>query len=377
MERNYIYELLQKHSRVIIPNFGAFLIKDKAKISNADSGQNITISFNDFLKFNDGVLIDYIAQKQKINKLQAGNIVNDFIQEINSQLKDKGFYIIDGVGKLFTDDKAVIRFSQEIGKTGYGDNKKDVSKPKKSTVISSSAEGVLPKEEVSVKAEDKKEPRPVVEKKKEEKVFTKAEAPVRHEVEIGNKDSKSSKGKWIFSILLFVILVITALYLAGFFNGNRLSDSANNKAVNHDKSVNLNNSPETNTPAGIAKNINSELTEKDTLVEDTEQRESSSENIVEDSDSIVNSNENKSEIIEKAVPKPFHLIAASCNSKKVADKYVAKLKAQGYESKIINEKNGHFRVSYGSYETKEAALKELENLKSKKKSAWYLYYPMD
>ena len=26
---------------------------------------------------------------------------------------------------------------------------------------------------------------------------------------------------------------------------------------------------------------------------------------------------------------------------------------------------------------KEAALKELEILKSKKKSAWYLYYPMD
>ena len=377
MERNYIYELLQKHSRVIIPNFGAFLIKDKAKIS-VEGNQNITISFNDFLKFNDGILIDYIAQKQKIDKLQAGNIVNEYIQEIKSHLKSKGYFIIEGVGKLFTDDNDIVRFTQQIDESEITDDSKE---KEKENDVKPAIDSALPKEKLAAKPEIKKEQKPVTEMKKEEKLYSNAEAPVKHkEVTINDTGGNSSKGKWIFSILLFIVLIIAGLYLAGFFNGNNhIADNSNDNTVVSTK----NSQPATTDKTSAI--INSEdsslssnpVVEKDSVIGDSAKSEDATVN---NSQAYISKDEEtniQAETIEQPVPKPCHLIAASCDSKKAADKYVAKLRAQGYDSNIINEKNGHFRVSYGSYETKEIALKELEKLKAKKKSAWYLYYPID
>ena len=59
MIESYIFEMLREKSRVIIPEFGAFLMKQEYKTDNNVTG-TFVISFNDFLRFNDGLLIDNI-----------------------------------------------------------------------------------------------------------------------------------------------------------------------------------------------------------------------------------------------------------------------------------------------------------------------------
>ena len=63
MINEYIKELISNNSRVIIPDFGAFMIQ------NSDNGK--IISFNDFLKFNDGVLVNKIIVNEHILELES------------------------------------------------------------------------------------------------------------------------------------------------------------------------------------------------------------------------------------------------------------------------------------------------------------------
>ena len=68
MNISYINKLLKDNSRLIIPGFGAFLLKTRPSGPSDEKTEKVHITFNDFLKFNDGVLVDHIAQKEKLNK---------------------------------------------------------------------------------------------------------------------------------------------------------------------------------------------------------------------------------------------------------------------------------------------------------------------
>ena len=54
----YILELIKEHNRIIVPNFGAFII-------SREKGQ--TILFNSFLSFNDGLLINQVSKTDNID----------------------------------------------------------------------------------------------------------------------------------------------------------------------------------------------------------------------------------------------------------------------------------------------------------------------
>ena len=61
-----LVELLDKNSRVILPDFGAFIIKQK---------DPKVVIFNEFLRYNDGLLIDYVASSQNIDK-EAAKVIS-------------------------------------------------------------------------------------------------------------------------------------------------------------------------------------------------------------------------------------------------------------------------------------------------------------
>ncbi len=51
----YLLELIKNNNRVIVPNFGAFIV-------SRDAGT--TVLFNNFLSFNDGLLINHVSKKE-------------------------------------------------------------------------------------------------------------------------------------------------------------------------------------------------------------------------------------------------------------------------------------------------------------------------
>jgi len=100
---NYLLELIRENNRIIIPNFGAFIV-------SREKGQNIL--FNNFLSFNDGLLISHICAVEGVDSASATQKVDDFVAHINSTLDEKGLYEIEGIGQFTKDENGVLRFEQ-------------------------------------------------------------------------------------------------------------------------------------------------------------------------------------------------------------------------------------------------------------------------
>ncbi len=112
----YILELVKENNRVIIPNFGAFII-------SKEKGDSIL--FNNFLSFNDGLLVNYIAEKKGVDTIVATDEVFEYVDNLKRDLDETGHYIISGLGEFKKDENGILRFQQaEISKDvneGLGD----------------------------------------------------------------------------------------------------------------------------------------------------------------------------------------------------------------------------------------------------------------
>lgn len=99
----YILELITENNRVIIPNFGAFIISKEPEIS---------ILFNNFLSFNDGLLVNYVAEKKDIDTIIATDLIFDYVDQLKKELDETGTYSINRVGVFKKDDNGILRFQQ-------------------------------------------------------------------------------------------------------------------------------------------------------------------------------------------------------------------------------------------------------------------------
>jgi hypothetical protein len=100
----YLLELIKNNNRVIVPNFGAFIV-------SRDAGT--TVLFNNFLSFNDGLLINYISRKEAIDDSEAFQKVTTFVEKVKKDLDDKGEYIIEKLGRFTKDQNGILRFTQD------------------------------------------------------------------------------------------------------------------------------------------------------------------------------------------------------------------------------------------------------------------------
>ncbi|MBN2166510.1 MAG: hypothetical protein JW717_09560 [Marinilabiliaceae bacterium] len=100
---NEILELVKVNNRVIIPNFGAFIISKEGGYS---------VLFNNFLSFNDGLLVNHISAKKSIDAVNALKEVNEFVESLKKELDETGEFKLDGLGKFTKDSNGIMRFHQ-------------------------------------------------------------------------------------------------------------------------------------------------------------------------------------------------------------------------------------------------------------------------
>ncbi len=101
----YFIELLKSNKRLIIPKLGAFLKKEQ-------EGKEV-ITFNQFLKFDDGLLINYVAEQEKIDKEKAKKQVQDIAEKITKEINEGNQYKIKGLGSIYKDANGKIQFVEE------------------------------------------------------------------------------------------------------------------------------------------------------------------------------------------------------------------------------------------------------------------------
>jgi len=111
----YIEELLYRYNCVIVPGFGAFLTQIKSaeihKNTNTFYPPSKVISFNEQLSSNDGLLIAYMAESEKISYNEMLHKMEGIVSDWKKQLKDQRVLTIANIGKLSLNKEGKMQFN--------------------------------------------------------------------------------------------------------------------------------------------------------------------------------------------------------------------------------------------------------------------------
>ena len=110
----YISDLLYRYECVVIPEFGAFLTqRESAKVhesTNAFYPPKKVLSFNEQLQKNDGLLVSYIADVEKIPFEAALSKIQKRIKSLKSYLIQGETLSFENIGDIFLNNEGKIQF---------------------------------------------------------------------------------------------------------------------------------------------------------------------------------------------------------------------------------------------------------------------------
>ncbi|MBN2522066.1 MAG: SPOR domain-containing protein [Bacteroidales bacterium] len=190
----YINEILEKNNRVIVPDFGAFIVKQR---------KPLTIVFNEFLQYNDGMLIDAISKSENLDREKAKEKVEDFVKAIVAKL-DKGekypvgklgILIKSSAGKISLegDEIKTISKAKPVPKTAEKQEKTKTEESKAEKDKKAKADQDRKIQEDTVKAEKEKAEQEEKEKAEREKKEQEEKAKAEREKKEQEEKAKTEK----------------------------------------------------------------------------------------------------------------------------------------------------------------------------------------
>lgn len=361
----YLLELIKSNNRVIVPNFGAFIV-------SRDSGT--TVLFNNFLSFNDGLLINHVSTQKGIQTTEATDLVSEFVDKIKKELDEQGEYTIEKLGTFTKDQNGILRFTQD---PNLADILPDDKAGKESQIPASDAQLLDidsnapddPAAEEKEQTEEKLKGKKGAEVKSDGKLLNldekkkesdKKQAPTGDKTTARKKQTEASAsgGKttvvhkekrnglppWLIALLILIPIVLIVLYLL-FWTGE-------------DK---------TKEPKVVKKEVVDTLAAK---------RKADSIAMVKAQEAELLRKEEearKKAEAEKAKGPKHYIIVGSFKEKTNADKLVEKLKANGFEEASVLSHNNMMLVSAVSYKSVLKAREAQERvLQEQKMENWIL-----
>ena len=100
----YISQLLYRYQCVTVPGFGAFLTEYQSahldESSHSFFPPKKMISFNPFIKNNDGLLANHLAQAEKIAYEIAVNVIQNEVSHWKTKIQELGYFSIKNIGEF-------------------------------------------------------------------------------------------------------------------------------------------------------------------------------------------------------------------------------------------------------------------------------------
>lgn len=405
MDSKDLAHIIENHSRIILPDFGAFLLKDSG--NSTFKPENLT--FSPFLKYNDNVLEEYYAKYKDIPKDEAIKQTKSFIDSIKETLKTQGFFDIPAIGRLMRDSRGAIIFSasgksipspeasKPVANKPQKRSKKGLEETSSETIVEQSEneqettqdEIVLDIDNQASTNEESSENQP-----SEEQVLineniieideelnepaieqsqpissTKNNTESSNNQEVNNDMAKTKKKSKLTPILIYLGISLAAILIFAFI----IREIAFNNEIS-----------ESNKPKNIVKEkvekteTESVVPEKETPKDEIDKAfdEMTTDEVSENAESNIETQIEKSVIESATIKQPakeqFHLIAGSFKDKLNAEKYSKELKSAGYKSEVLALPNGKNYVTLGSFSSKEIANQEKSKLTQKFPSIWVL-----
>ena len=111
----YLSDLLYRYQCVTVPGFGAFLTEIQSaqlhESSHSFYPPKKLVSFNPYLKNNDGLLANHIAQSEKMSYEVAVSIIENQVTSWKSKLNDFGAITIKNIGEISLNNERNLVFS--------------------------------------------------------------------------------------------------------------------------------------------------------------------------------------------------------------------------------------------------------------------------
>lgn len=405
METQFLKELIENNARVILPEFGAFLVKDDG--TGVFKPQNVT--FSPFLRYNDGMVEEKLATKLKVGKDQARAKLESFIEMMKDELQSKKVFIIQGLGSLQIDGRGSIQFStsQSVTAPLKPTPKVEEAKPKETKQKPDAPKAETPKEE-KPKEEQAKQPEPPIEKateqiiaeqpkemanepepkakietiippKPQEKakpVTPKQQKPAQSKPTPKSKQSSSGGGAGkaiLFGTLIGIGFVVVAasgwyLYSKGVFSSSRekgVTQKVERVATQPTKEQKA--EPEKGKFEDEFEKLSAEM-DQSTDVVSTEQTSKPAEK------KISKSHQSAEPAISIPVTQEgmFHIVAGSFRNADYAEKFSRDMQSSGYNSRVLAQPTGMHAVTLGSFLTRQQAVDSMNVWKQKNPNIWIL-----
>lgn len=356
MEKS-INALLNSNLRVIIPDFGAFIIRQK---------EPRIIVFNEFLRYNDGLLIEYIARTEGVELDIARQLVLDFAGNVTKVLDGGNIYSLQGLGVLQKDTSGKIVFDSE-NKSMIPDTTQEIEleppmiqseeeKPASKSTPKQSGKSVSgPKKKVTIPVEESTQPvaheMPVdtvaeIHKQEIDQLETPPEIKAPEE-SLTSVMQPAGSGKSIEKsipnqtnlILKWIVLILfaNAAIIAWFIFGDNIRGLFREKKA----------------PAGMMDSIFHNL--------------SDSVRVAATDTSLIFRETSEIRTIEENTPAEKNLryyIVAGCFRDEVnADELVKSLKSKGFNAEKFGKIGNLYAVCFTSFDDKEMAVKELKRIR--------------
>ncbi len=392
METQFLKELIENNARVILPDFGAFLVKDDG--TGVFKPQNVT--FSPFLRYNDGMVEEKLATKLKLGKDQAKEKLESFIEMLKSELQSKKIFVIQGLGSLQIDSRGSIQFStlQSASSAGKAspkpaapsppeakpkpaEPKAEKPKPAKPT------EPILPKSKEPVKKAEE-QPKAAEPKPKATEETPPPPAPIEEPKPVAPKQPKptpmpkqkssSGAGKAIlFGTLIGIGVVVVAASGWYLYDKGVFSSKKKEKVV-----------PTAERVATEPSDQQKQDQQKGKFEDEFEQLSAEM-----DESNDVTRSEQTAKPAEKKISKSpttteprlsipvtqegmFHIVAGSFRNAEYAEKFSRDMQSLGYNSKVIIQPTGMHAVTLGSFLTRQQAVDSMNVWKQKNPNIWIL-----
>lgn len=355
----YISDLLLEHNCVILPSFGGFVgnyIPAKVDtVKNKFTPPTKEIGFNQNLKKNDGLLVNYVAEQLSLSYQEAESKVDKAILELNTSLNQSKTLTLKRIGHFYFDQEQKLKFEPSF----------EFNHSLSSFGLSVFHVNPIIRE---VKVEED-----VREKSNEAKVI-----PIQIE---SNSDSRPWKRIAVAAAILPLIFYFGWLSFATeLFRGKNFSYADMNPfSKKICPTYKLRTELESRQVEGLKAlfDLNTENNLVRLSLFDRREAEFDPNKLIvvslSDKNLAIRETTSVADFNVKEQQYKFHIIAGCFGVYKNADRLAAKLRKKGFSAGIIDRNNGLYRVAFQSFTNQKDAENALAEIKANHmKEAWLL-----
>ncbi|RRB06925.1 HU domain-containing protein [Larkinella rosea] len=123
---DYLKKLLFQYDCIVIPDLGGFILHYVPATFVEASGLYLPprkkIAFNEALKLDDGLLINFMMLHDGLTRDEALQVIRQFVDELKVEVRQERIFTIDGLGLFSENEEGKLQFDPEIRHNFQGES---------------------------------------------------------------------------------------------------------------------------------------------------------------------------------------------------------------------------------------------------------------